>query len=67
MDAQTLLTSLTSWLDERWGPQDFDSQPPFAAPQGVGPFGKTLTDRWTQPVMVDGERFFLTVEKDPNQ
>jgi len=66
MDAQTLLTFLVAYLDEgRHG--EIDCQPPRFDPRRVGPFGTERTDRYTQTVMIDGTRFHVTVEKDPNQ
>lgn len=66
-NAQYLLAFLTHFLDDYYGIANFDSQPPRYAPRGIGAFGKTQTDTWTQAVMLDGERFTITVEKDPNQ
>lgn len=67
MDAQELLSNLVEELELYVGHKDFDCQPPFWTPRHVGPFGATFTNRYTQAVMIKGEKFFITVEKDPNQ
>lgn len=67
MDATQYLKFLVSSTETFPGFRDVDYQPPRYTPRGVGPFGKTKTDTHTQAVMVDGVRFFVTVEKDINQ
>lgn len=54
-------------LENDFGPNGFDCRPAFSNPRQIGPFGKELTDRLTQAVTLDGEKFYVTVEKDPNQ
>jgi len=67
MDARTLLDNITALLETSLEPLGFDCQPAVSRPRAIGAFGKTGTDRWVQPVMIDGARFYLSVEKDPNQ
>lgn len=66
MDATELLSFLAHTLKEAYS-QTFDCRAAFCNPRNVGAFGETITDRFTQPVTIDGEKFFITVEKDINQ
>lgn len=68
MDALQYLTFLILSTDEFPGFRQVDHpMAPVKNPRYSGALGKTWTERHTQPVMIDGTRFIVTVEKDPNQ
>jgi hypothetical protein len=66
MTTTELLILVHHFLDDHYG-KNFDSQPIYHDPRWVGAFGASVPDRHTVPVMIKGERFFLSVERDINQ
>jgi hypothetical protein len=67
MDAKQYLTMLTRSTEEFLGFRNVNWQPARYDPQHVGAFGATKTDRYSQVITIAGEKFTVTVEKDPNQ
>lgn len=72
MDTKELLYFMTRAAEDhylqRFGWDGADcSKEAFYTPRSVGAFGRTLTDCYTQTVMFNNVRYFVTVERDINQ
>lgn len=67
MIATDVLDLLSHFLDDYYGRMLDNSHSPQFTPNRVGAFGSHLTDCYTLPVKINGEKFYISVEKDPNQ
>lgn len=66
MDAHDLLILISHFLYDHYGSKA-DIGHSYDTPRQVGAFGNDLTDCRTFRATLNGERFFISIEKDPNQ